>query len=93
MFYASDFNPRARAAIEWTRDQLNRRDCSREENMRMWNYLGEMKETHAEEEKKNRSTSCSREAMRRWVFIRTLSMHRALLFSMKPIPPMSAARL
>jgi diadenosine tetraphosphatase ApaH/serine/threonine PP2A family protein phosphatase len=48
MFYASDFNPRARAAIEWTRDQLNRRDCAREENMRMWNYLGEMKETHQE---------------------------------------------
>jgi predicted phosphodiesterase len=50
MFYASDFNPRARAAIEWTRDQLNRRDCSREENMRMWSYLGEMKETHAEDD-------------------------------------------
>ena len=26
MYYASDFNPRARAAIDWTRDQLNRRD-------------------------------------------------------------------
>lgn len=50
MFYASDFNPRARAAIEWTRDQLNRRDCSREENMRMWNYLGEMRETHTEDD-------------------------------------------
>src|SRR5262249_38790258 len=24
MFYASDFNARARAAIDWTRDQLNR---------------------------------------------------------------------
>ena len=48
MFYASDFNPRARAAIEWTRDQLNDRSCSREENMRMWSYLGEMKETHVE---------------------------------------------
>jgi diadenosine tetraphosphatase ApaH/serine/threonine PP2A family protein phosphatase len=44
MFYASDFNPRARAAIEWTRDQLNRRDRPREENMRLWNYLGGMPE-------------------------------------------------
>ena len=26
-----------------------------------------------------------------WVFVNTLSMHSALLFSMKPIPPMSAA--
>ncbi len=50
MFYASDFNPRARAAIDWTRDQLNRRDCPREENMRMWNYLGAMKEEHREAE-------------------------------------------
>lgn len=50
MFYASDFNPRARAAIEWTRDQLNDRTCSRDENMRMWSYLGEMKETHREDE-------------------------------------------
>ena len=50
MFYASDFNPRARAAIEWTRDQLNRRDCPREENMRMWNYLGEMQETRQEDD-------------------------------------------
>jgi len=49
MFYASDFNPRARAAIEWTRDQLNRKDCSRDENMRMWSFLGQMKELHEEE--------------------------------------------
>lgn len=49
MFYASDFNPRARAAIDWTRDQLNRRDCSREENMRMWNYLDSMKLEHRED--------------------------------------------
>jgi len=50
MFYASDFNPRARAAIDWTRDQLNRRDCPREENMRMWNYMGAMQEEYREED-------------------------------------------
>ena len=31
MQYASDFNPRARAAIEWTRDQLARRDRPRDD--------------------------------------------------------------
>lgn len=48
MFYASDFNPRARAAIDWTRDQLNRRDLPRDENMRMWNYLDSMPQEHRE---------------------------------------------
>ncbi|MEM7199439.1 MAG: metallophosphoesterase family protein [Planctomycetota bacterium] len=52
MFYASDFNPKARAAIDWTRDQLNRRDDAeaREQNMRMWNYLGDMKERCEEDD-------------------------------------------
>ncbi|MBK8098285.1 MAG: metallophosphoesterase family protein [Planctomycetes bacterium] len=48
MFYASDFNPRARAAIDWTRDQLNRKDRPREENMRLWNYLDGMRQEHRE---------------------------------------------
>ena len=49
MFYASDFNPRARAAIDWTRDQLSRRDCPRDENMRFWNYLDAMPKEHRED--------------------------------------------
>jgi len=48
MFYASDFNPRARQAIDWTRDQLNRRDCPRDENNRLWNFLDRMEKTHEE---------------------------------------------
>ena len=48
MYYASDFNPRARAAIDWTRDQLNRRDAPRDENMRFWNYLVGMQREHRE---------------------------------------------
>ena len=51
MFYASDFNPRARAAIDWTRDQLSRRDCPRDENMRFWNYLDGMKKEEAKRHK------------------------------------------
>ncbi|MGE3175157.1 MAG: metallophosphoesterase [Planctomycetota bacterium] len=50
MFYASDFNPRARAAIDWTRDQLNRRDEPREENMKFWKYLDGMRTEHREGE-------------------------------------------
>jgi diadenosine tetraphosphatase ApaH/serine/threonine PP2A family protein phosphatase len=48
MFYASDFNPRARQAIDWTRAELSRRDCPRDENMRFWNYLDAMKKEHRE---------------------------------------------
>ncbi|MBI5853167.1 MAG: metallophosphoesterase family protein [Planctomycetes bacterium] len=43
MQYASDFNPKARAAIDWTREQLNRRDRPRDENFRFWTYLDGMK--------------------------------------------------
>ena len=50
MFYASDFNPRARAAIEWTKAQLNRRDCPSTENYKMWNYLDGMPKTFVENE-------------------------------------------
>lgn len=45
MFYASDFNPKARAAIEWTKAQLNDTAFSREDNFRLWNYISEMAET------------------------------------------------
>ena len=43
MFYASDFNPKARAAIDWTKDRLN--DGARDENFKLWNYISEMQET------------------------------------------------
>lgn len=46
MYYASDFNPKARAAIEWTKDQLNSKDFPREANFRLWNYISEMPESH-----------------------------------------------
>ena len=47
MYYTPDFNPRARAAIEWTKDQLNRHQ-PREERLRFWKYIGEMKKSHRE---------------------------------------------
>lgn len=45
MYYASDFNPKARAAIDWTKDQLNDRNKPRDETFRFWNYLSEMPES------------------------------------------------
>jgi hypothetical protein len=49
--------------------------------------------THADDEKKYRSIPPSLAARRAWVLMSTDSMHRALFASMKPMPPMSAARL
>jgi len=46
LFYAEDFNERARIALDWTRDQLNRRDYPPEENSRMWEFLDGMPESH-----------------------------------------------
>ncbi len=50
MFYAADFNPKARAAIEWTKDQLNSKDRGRDENFRLWNYISSMPERWSEGE-------------------------------------------
>lgn len=50
MYYASDFNPKARAAIEWTKDQLNDRSKPRDETFGFWNYLSEMPESKVVDE-------------------------------------------
>ena len=47
--------------------------------------------TQAEEEKKKRPTPLSRAAMSMCVLVSTESIQSALLCSMKPMPPMSAA--
>jgi predicted phosphodiesterase len=44
MYYGEDFNPKARAALEWTKDQLNSPDHDRTENYDMWNFLGTMQQ-------------------------------------------------
>lgn len=38
---AEDFNPKARAAIDWTREELNRCE-TREESYAMWDFLSEL---------------------------------------------------
>lgn len=44
MFYGEDFNPKARASVEWTKDQLNSGEYDRTENYDMWNFLGTMQQ-------------------------------------------------
>ena len=44
LYYGEDFNAKAREAIDWTRDQLNRPDCPKEENYDLWNFLGVMEQ-------------------------------------------------
>jgi predicted phosphodiesterase len=44
MFYGEDFNPKARASLEWTKDQLNSTEHDRTENYDMWNFLGTMQQ-------------------------------------------------
>ena len=44
MFYGEDFNPKARASLEWTKDQLNSTEFDRTENYDLWNFLGTMQQ-------------------------------------------------
>jgi len=50
LYYGEDFNPKAREAIDWTRDQLNRSDCPKEDNYDLWNFLGVMEQIITTEE-------------------------------------------
>lgn len=45
MFYGEDFNPKAKASLEWTKDQLNSSAFDRTENYDLWNFLGTMQQT------------------------------------------------
>ena len=42
LYYAEDFNEKARRAIEWTKEQLNSPGHDRESNYKIWNYLDGM---------------------------------------------------
>ena len=48
MFYGEDFNPKARQALEWTKDQLNSSKHDRTENYELWNFLGSLEEKRIE---------------------------------------------
>ncbi|MFV1958592.1 MAG: metallophosphoesterase [Planctomycetota bacterium] len=44
MFYGEDFNPKARASLEWTKDRLNSTEYDRTSNYDLWNFLGTMQQ-------------------------------------------------
>jgi len=44
LYYAEDFNERARIALDWTRSQLNSKDFPPEENSRLWEFIDGMQE-------------------------------------------------
>jgi predicted phosphodiesterase len=44
MFYGEDFNPKARASLEWTKDELNSTAYERTKNYDLWNFLGTMQQ-------------------------------------------------
>ena len=43
LFNAEDFSPKARRAIDWTREQLNSDEFDKEENYELWDFLGELR--------------------------------------------------
>jgi predicted phosphodiesterase len=44
MFYGEDFNPKAKASLEWTKDEMNSSAYDRTENYDLWNFLGTMQQ-------------------------------------------------
>jgi diadenosine tetraphosphatase ApaH/serine/threonine PP2A family protein phosphatase len=46
MFHPEDFNERARIALEWTRDQLNSKAASPDDNFKLWSLIGAMPTQH-----------------------------------------------
>ncbi len=49
LFEPIGFNPKARTAIEWTKEQLSLPDRPKEENRALWNFVGGMLDRHLEE--------------------------------------------
>lgn len=43
LFNAEDFNPKARRAIDWTREQLNAEKYDKEKSYALWDFLGELR--------------------------------------------------
>lgn len=50
LFGAVGFNPKAKVAIDWTRDQLNCSTESEGKNRELWNFIGALKKSHTEGE-------------------------------------------
>jgi diadenosine tetraphosphatase ApaH/serine/threonine PP2A family protein phosphatase len=44
LYYPNDFNPHAKVALDWTRDQINSKNYPREENFALWDWLDRLPE-------------------------------------------------
>lgn len=49
LFEPIGFNPKARVAIEWTKDQLSDPSQPQDENRELWNFVGSMLDRHMED--------------------------------------------
>ncbi len=49
LFEPIGFNPKARVAIEWTKDQLSDPSQPQDENRDLWNFVGSMLDRHSED--------------------------------------------
>ena len=50
LFGPIGFNPKAKAAIDWTKEQLSLPDSPEDENREMWNFIGGLSKQHKEGE-------------------------------------------
>ena len=48
LYTAIGFNPKAKVAIDWTRDQLNLKSEPQEKNREIWNFIGGLAKSHKE---------------------------------------------
>ena len=49
LYYAEDFNPKAQAALNWTREQLNDASADKDENYEFWMMIDGMKRKEADD--------------------------------------------
>lgn len=49
LFGAIGFNPKAKVAIDWTRDQLNLQTAPEEKNRELWDFIGGLAKQHRED--------------------------------------------
>ncbi|MGD2174402.1 MAG: metallophosphoesterase family protein [Candidatus Brocadiaceae bacterium] len=49
-FEGSNFNSRAKGSLNWTREQLSPLNDDREANLKRWDFLGALEDSHAEDD-------------------------------------------
>ncbi|MEM7260556.1 MAG: metallophosphoesterase family protein [Planctomycetota bacterium] len=68
LFEPIGFNPKARVAIEWTKEQLTLPSASREENRALWDFVGSMMDRYVEDDVLYVHAS-PREPIREYIFV------------------------